>query len=102
MRDLMADLRAADPFRAGGGRPFRPADRARFNGRGSAALRAGAERQPAAREEGAVAGDREQRERGRDRHPDRAVAGFGGSRGEDRAREVDLADLVRPEPYSGM
>ena len=30
MRDLMADLRAADPFRKGGGRPFRPADRARF------------------------------------------------------------------------
>jgi uncharacterized protein YaiI (UPF0178 family) len=30
MRDLMADLRAADPFRQGGGRPFRPADRARF------------------------------------------------------------------------
>jgi uncharacterized protein YaiI (UPF0178 family) len=30
MRDLMADLRAADPFRAGGGRPFGPADRARF------------------------------------------------------------------------
>jgi uncharacterized protein YaiI (UPF0178 family) len=30
LRDLMADLRAADPFRQGGGRPFRPADRARF------------------------------------------------------------------------
>jgi uncharacterized protein YaiI (UPF0178 family) len=29
-RDLMADLRAADPFRPGGGRPFRPADRSRF------------------------------------------------------------------------
>lgn len=29
-RDLMADLRAADPFRAGGGRPFAKADRARF------------------------------------------------------------------------
>jgi uncharacterized protein YaiI (UPF0178 family) len=29
-RDLMSDLRAADPFRAGGGRPFGPADRARF------------------------------------------------------------------------
>ncbi|MDZ7905126.1 MAG: YaiI/YqxD family protein [Cypionkella sp.] len=29
-RDLMADLRAADPFRAGGGRPFSKADRARF------------------------------------------------------------------------
>lgn len=30
MRDLAADLRAADPFRRGGGQPFRPADRARF------------------------------------------------------------------------
>lgn len=30
MRDLMADLRAADPFRKGGGRPFSRADRARF------------------------------------------------------------------------
>lgn len=30
LRDLMADLRAADPFRAGGGRPFSRADRARF------------------------------------------------------------------------
>ncbi len=29
-RDLMADLRAADPFRAGGGRPFSKADRSRF------------------------------------------------------------------------
>jgi uncharacterized protein YaiI (UPF0178 family) len=29
-RDLMADLRAADPFRAGGGRPFSRADRSRF------------------------------------------------------------------------
>ena len=29
-RDLMADLRAADPFRAGGGRAFARADRARF------------------------------------------------------------------------
>ena len=29
-RDLMADLRAADPFRQGGGRPFAKADRARF------------------------------------------------------------------------
>jgi len=29
-RDLMADLRAADPFRRGGGRPFSKADRARF------------------------------------------------------------------------
>jgi len=30
MRDLMQDLRAADPFRAGGGRAFGPADRSRF------------------------------------------------------------------------
>jgi uncharacterized protein YaiI (UPF0178 family) len=29
-RDLMADLRAADPFRQGGGRPFGRAERARF------------------------------------------------------------------------
>ncbi len=29
-RDLMTDLRAADPFRQGGGRPFSKADRARF------------------------------------------------------------------------
>lgn len=29
-RDLMADLRAADPFRQGGGKGFRPADRSRF------------------------------------------------------------------------
>lgn len=30
MRDLMADLRAADPFRQGGGKPFGKADRSRF------------------------------------------------------------------------
>jgi len=29
-RDLMADLRAADPFRPGGGRAFAKADRSRF------------------------------------------------------------------------
>ncbi|GHE01719.1 hypothetical protein U879_16210 [Defluviimonas sp. 20V17] len=29
-RDLMTDLRAADPFRQGGGRPFSRADRTRF------------------------------------------------------------------------
>ena len=29
-RDLAADLRAADPFRPGGGRPFSKADRSRF------------------------------------------------------------------------
>jgi len=30
MRDLMADLRAADPFRQGGGKAFSRADRSRF------------------------------------------------------------------------
>ncbi|SFD65280.1 YaiI/YqxD family protein [Roseivivax sediminis] len=30
MRDLMTDLRAADPFRQGGGKGFTKADRARF------------------------------------------------------------------------
>ena len=30
MRDLMADLRSADPFRQGGGRPFTKADRGHF------------------------------------------------------------------------
>jgi uncharacterized protein len=30
MRDLMADLRSADPFRQGGGRPFSKTDRSRF------------------------------------------------------------------------
>ena len=29
-RDLMADLRAADPFRQGGGKAFRKSDRSRF------------------------------------------------------------------------
>lgn len=29
-RDLMADLRAADPFRQGGGKPFSRTDRSRF------------------------------------------------------------------------
>ncbi|MDQ2066835.1 YaiI/YqxD family protein [Xinfangfangia sp. CPCC 101601] len=29
-RDLMSDLRSADPFRQGGGRPFSKADRSRF------------------------------------------------------------------------
>ena len=29
-RDLMADLRAADPFRQGGGKSFTKADRSRF------------------------------------------------------------------------
>ena len=30
LRDLMADLRAADPFRQGGGKGFGKSDRARF------------------------------------------------------------------------
>jgi len=30
MRDLMQDLRSADPFRVGGGRPYSKADRSRF------------------------------------------------------------------------
>jgi len=30
LRDLMADLRAADPFRKGSGKPFAAADRSRF------------------------------------------------------------------------
>jgi hypothetical protein len=42
MRDLMADLRAADPFRPGGGRPFGRADRARFLEALERALRAAA------------------------------------------------------------
>ena len=42
MRDLMADLRAADPFRQGGGRPFGKADRARFRDELERALRAAA------------------------------------------------------------
>ncbi len=29
-RDLMADIRASDPFRQGGGKPFSKADRSRF------------------------------------------------------------------------
>ena len=41
MRDLMADLRAADPFRsAGAGRAFGPADRSRFRAALEAALTA--------------------------------------------------------------
>ena len=38
-RDLMADLRAADPFRQGGGKPFSRADRSRFLERLEAMLR---------------------------------------------------------------
>jgi uncharacterized protein len=43
-RDLMADLRAADPFRQGGGRPFSKADRARFRDGLERALRRAASR----------------------------------------------------------
>lgn len=39
-RDLMADLRSADPFRQGGGRAFAPSDRSRFLDRLDRALRA--------------------------------------------------------------
>jgi uncharacterized protein YaiI (UPF0178 family) len=41
-RDLMADLRAADPFRQGGGRPFSKQDRSRFLDALDRALRTGA------------------------------------------------------------
>ena len=41
-RDLMADLRAADPFRQGGGRMFTRQDRARFSAALDRALRAAA------------------------------------------------------------
>lgn len=43
-RDLMSDLRAADPFRQGGGRPFSKADRARFRDGLERALRRAATR----------------------------------------------------------
>ncbi len=43
MRDLMADLRAADPFRQGASKPFGKADRARFRDALDAALRAAAQ-----------------------------------------------------------
>lgn len=39
-RDLMADMRAADPFRQGGGRPFSKSDRSRFLDSLERALRA--------------------------------------------------------------
>jgi uncharacterized protein len=39
-RDLMTDLRAADPFRQGGGRPFSKADRSRFRDALEQAVRA--------------------------------------------------------------
>ncbi len=40
-RDLMADLRAADPFRQGGGRAFSRSDRSRFRDALDRALRRG-------------------------------------------------------------
>ncbi len=43
-RDLMADLRAADPFRQGGGRAFSKSDRARFRDALERAVRAAAQR----------------------------------------------------------
>ncbi len=46
MRDLMADLRAADPFRQGGGRPFGRADRSRFLDALERTLRAAARAAP--------------------------------------------------------
>ncbi|MFT5065808.1 MAG: hypothetical protein ACJAXK_000073 [Yoonia sp.] len=39
-RDLMTDMRAADPFRQGGGKPFSKADRSRFLDALERALRA--------------------------------------------------------------
>ena len=42
MRDLAADLRAADPFRQGGGKGFSKADRSRFLEALERALRSGA------------------------------------------------------------
>jgi uncharacterized protein len=44
MRDLMADLRAANPFQQGGGRPFAKADRSRFMNALEKALRAAGQR----------------------------------------------------------
>lgn len=45
-RDLMADLRAADPFRQGGGRPFSKADRSNFLNALERELRAAAKEGP--------------------------------------------------------
>ncbi|WP_163847546.1 YaiI/YqxD family protein [Pseudooceanicola aestuarii] len=44
MRDLMADLRASDPFRQGGGKGFTKADRSRFLDALERALRAATSR----------------------------------------------------------
>ena len=46
MRDLSADLRAADPFRQGGGKAFSKADRSRFSGALEQALRRAAQASP--------------------------------------------------------
>jgi uncharacterized protein YaiI (UPF0178 family) len=43
-RDLMADLRAADPFRQGGGRAFSKVDRSRFRDALDRAVRAASQR----------------------------------------------------------
>lgn len=43
-RDLMTDMRAADPFRQGGGKPFSKADRSRFLDALERALRASQKR----------------------------------------------------------
>jgi uncharacterized protein YaiI (UPF0178 family) len=48
-RDLMADLRAADPFRQGGGKSFAKADRSRFLDALERAVRAGTARSGAPR-----------------------------------------------------
>ena len=45
-RDLLVDLRAADPFRQGGNRPFARADRSRFLGALDQALRQAAGDRP--------------------------------------------------------
>ncbi|KKL95675.1 hypothetical protein LCGC14_1852210 [marine sediment metagenome] len=46
-RDLMSDLRSADPFRQGGGRAFGKADRSRFTDALDRAVRAAARSKPA-------------------------------------------------------
>lgn len=46
MRDLMTDLRAADPFRQGGGRPFSKADRAAFSAALDRVVRAAQKEKP--------------------------------------------------------
>ncbi len=45
-RDLMTDLRAADPFRQGGGKPFSKADRSRFSNALETAMRAAQKEKP--------------------------------------------------------